>query len=40
MMVCEVLLDRIEELLVGAACELRPALAVGNPPLLFVDRAQ
>jgi hypothetical protein len=37
MMVCEMPLDRGEELLLGAACELRPALAVGDPLLLFAD---
>jgi hypothetical protein len=38
MMVCEVLLNRIEELRVGAACQLRPALAVGDPMVPFDDR--
>jgi DNA-binding SARP family transcriptional activator len=38
MVVCEVLLNRIEELRLGAACELRPALAVGDPTVPFDDR--
>lgn len=37
MMVCEMPLDRGEELVLGAAYELRPALAVGDPPLPFAD---
>ena len=32
---CEVLLNRIEELLFGSARELRPALAVGDPLVPF-----
>ena len=31
MVMCEVPLGRVEELLLGVACELRPALAVGDP---------
>ncbi len=38
MVVCEVLLNRIEQLRLGAACELRPALAVGDPTVLFDGR--
>src|SRR5205085_11623996 len=38
MVVCEVSLHRIEELLIGLSCESRPALAVGDPPVPFVDR--
>lgn len=38
MMVCEMTLDRLEQLLVRATCELRPALAVGDSSLSFVDR--
>jgi hypothetical protein len=34
-MVCEVLLHRIEESLVGSSCELRPAFAVRDPTTLF-----
>jgi hypothetical protein len=33
----EMSLDGVEELRVGAACELRPALALRHPPLLFAD---
>jgi hypothetical protein len=33
MMVREVSLCRSEQLLLGIACELRPALAVGDPPV-------
>jgi hypothetical protein len=33
----EVKLDGIEEVLVGIARESRPALAMGNPPLPFID---
>jgi hypothetical protein len=36
-MMCEVLFGRREELLPVAACELRPALAVGNLAWLIVD---
>jgi hypothetical protein len=39
MVVCEMPFNRFEELLVGPASEARPALAVGDPPLLFVDRS-
>lgn len=39
MVLCEMSFDRCEELLVGAACELRPAFAVSDPTLLFTDRA-
>ena len=38
MVMCEVPLNRIEELLLGFASELRPALAVGDPPVPFRDR--
>ncbi len=39
-MVCEVQLYGIEELLVGIARELRPALTLGNPPFgTFSDGA-
>jgi hypothetical protein len=38
MMVREMLLDRGKELLVGAACELRPALAPSDPSLPSADR--
>jgi hypothetical protein len=38
-MVCKVQLYDIEELLVGSARELRPALALGDPPLAFSDGA-
>jgi hypothetical protein len=37
-MVREVLLDRIEELALGSARELRPALAMGDPPMPLDDR--
>ena len=30
-MMRDVLLSRLEQLLLGATCELRPALAVGDP---------
>ena len=33
MMVREVPLSRVEEVLLRIACELRPALAVGDPPV-------
>jgi hypothetical protein len=36
MVVREMPLDRFKELLVGAACKLRPALTVSNPSP-FVD---
>ena len=36
MMVCEVLLHRIEELGFRSSCELRPALTVGNTPMPVV----
>jgi hypothetical protein len=38
MVVCEVSLHCIEEVLIGLSRELRPALAVGDPPVPFVDR--
>jgi hypothetical protein len=38
-MVCEVQLNGIEELLVGLARELRPALTLGDPPFAFSDGA-
>jgi hypothetical protein len=34
---CEMALDRFKELVVGTACELRPALTLSDPPLLFAD---
>jgi hypothetical protein len=37
MVMCEMSLDRFEELFVGTACEARPALAVGDPSLPFAD---
>lgn len=37
MMVSEVLLSRGVELVLVVTHELRPALAVGDPPLPFVD---
>ena len=37
MVMCEMSLDRVEQLLVGATCESRPALAVDDTSLL-VDR--
>jgi hypothetical protein len=37
MVMSEVSLRRVEELLLGVALELRPALAVGNPIVLSVD---
>jgi hypothetical protein len=40
MMMREVSLHHIEELLVGGPCELRPALAVGDPTMPFVDCGQ
>ena len=36
-MMSEVSLDRIEQLLFGSACELRPAFAEGNPPVAVRD---
>jgi hypothetical protein len=33
----EMQLDGFEEVLVSIARELRPALAVGDPPLPFID---
>ena len=38
MMMSEVPLDRVEELLLGVASETRPALAVGNPSVVVLDR--
>ena len=38
-MMREVPLSRIEELLLGIASELRPALTVGDPAGPFVDRS-
>jgi hypothetical protein len=38
MVMCEMSLERLKELVVGTAGELRPALALSNPPLLFADR--
>lgn len=37
MVVSEMPFDRFKELFVGAARELRPALALSDPPLLFAD---
>ena len=37
MVSCEMSLDRVEELFVGSAGELRPALAIGDPPLASID---
>jgi hypothetical protein len=37
-MMGEVSLCRVEELPPGTATEYRPALAIGNPAVLFVDR--
>jgi hypothetical protein len=37
MVMCEMSLSRREELVLVVACELRPALAVGDPPGPFVD---
>src|SRR4051794_25316911 len=34
MVVCEVQLNGVKELLIGIACEYRPALTIGNPPVL------
>jgi hypothetical protein len=36
-MMCEVSLDRVEQLLLGSACELRPAFADGDPPVAVRD---
>ena len=33
----EMQLDGVEEVLVGIASESRPALAMSNPPLPFID---
>lgn len=38
-MVCEMQLYGVEELLVRSTRELRPALALGDPPLAFSDGA-
>jgi hypothetical protein len=37
MVTCEMSLDRVEELFVGSAGELRPALAIGDPSLSSID---
>jgi hypothetical protein len=37
MVKCEVSLSRVEELLLGAPGEARPALAMGDPAELFCD---
>ncbi len=37
MVMCKVPLSRYEELVLVVSCELRPTLAVGNPPVLSVD---
>lgn len=39
MVMCEMSLYRLEQLLVGATCELRPALAVDDSSRPPVDRA-
>ena len=36
---CEVLLGRVEEFLLGVTTELRPTFTVGDPSGLFVDRS-
>ena len=36
-MMCEVSLDRVEQLLLGSACKLRPAFADDNPPVAVHD---
>lgn len=38
MVVREMLLNRVEQLLIGTTCELRPALTVGDAALSFTDR--
>ena len=38
MVVREMPLDRLEQLLIGAACKLRPAVAVGDLSLPLIDR--
>jgi hypothetical protein len=40
MVVREMLLYRLEQLLIGVSCETRPALAVGDSPLPSVDRGR
>ena len=37
MVMCEMTLSRCVELMLVVACELRPALAVGDPPVPSVD---
>jgi hypothetical protein len=37
MVVCEMSLDRLEQFLIGATCELRPALALDDTSLSLVD---
>jgi hypothetical protein len=37
MVMCEMSVNRLKELFVGAARELRPALAVSDPSLPFAD---
>jgi hypothetical protein len=39
-MMCEVSLDRVEQLLFGSACDLRPALADNDPPVTVPDGGQ
>jgi hypothetical protein len=39
-MMCEVSLDRVEQLLLGSACKLRPAFADDNPPVTVHDFGQ
>lgn len=38
MVMREMTLDRLEQLRIGATCELRPALALGDPSLPLIDR--
>jgi hypothetical protein len=35
MVVCKVQLNGVKELLIGIACESRPAFAIGDPPAPF-----
>ena len=39
-MMCEVSLDRVEQLLLGASCELRPAFTEGDPAVAVRDGGQ
>ncbi len=36
---CEVTLCRVEQFLLGTASESRPALAIGDPAIVFADRS-